>query len=141
MKNILIKSITIILIFNLIFIIFSNISLVKAKSTPVTETTKVATTIDDIISQGDGFLNEGKESPINDTNMKNLSNIIYNTLLAIGMVVAVIIGLILGIKFLMSTIDEKVKIKEKLIAYFIGCIVLFGAFGIWKIIITIMENI
>ena len=139
MENRFIKIITIIAI--LTCIIFSNISLVKAKSTSVTETTKVATTIDDIINQGDGFLNEGKESPINDTNMKNLSNIIYNTLLAIGMVVAVIIGLILGIKFLMSTIDEKVKIKEKLIAYFIGCIVLFGAFGIWKIIITIMQKI
>lgn len=63
----------------------------------------------------------------------------YNTLLLIGMVIAVIIGTIIGIKFMLSSVEEKAKVKEILLVYFIGCIVLVGAFSIWKIILTIMD--
>ncbi len=71
--------------------------------------------------------------------LKTFSDTIYNTLLLIGMVIAVIIGTIIGIKFMMSSVEEKAKLKEILIVYVVGCIVLVGAFSIWKIIITIMS--
>lgn len=62
---------------------------------------------------------------------------IYNILLMIGMAVAVGIGTVLGVKFLMGSMEEKAQIKESLIPFVIGCVVVFGAFGIWKAVISV----
>ena len=64
---------------------------------------------------------------------------IYNILTISGMIIAVIVGTILGIKFMVSSIEEKAKIKEILIVYIIGCVVLVGAFSLWKIIVNLMS--
>ena len=37
--------------------------------------------------------------------------------------------------------ESKAKIKESLMAYFIGCVVIFGAFTIWRIVVTIGNQI
>lgn len=66
---------------------------------------------------------------------------IYNILLIIGMAVAVVIASILGIKFMIGSMEEKAQIKESLIPFIIGCIVVFGAFGIWKIFINIGSSL
>ena len=55
------------------------------------------------------------------------------------MIIAVIVGTILGIKFMVSSIEEKAKIKEILLVYIIGCVVLVGAFSLWKIIVNLMS--
>ena len=34
--------------------------------------------------------------------------------------------------------EEKANIKEVLVPYVVGCIVIFGAFAIWKLIVTIL---
>ena len=52
-------------------------------------------TIDDIFSEADDFLNKDENQEV--LNVKGTSDIIYNVLLAIGMITAVIVGLILGI--------------------------------------------
>jgi hypothetical protein len=51
-----------------------------------------------------------------------------------------LVGVILGIQFIVSATEGKAKIKEKLIPYCIGCIVVFGAFGIWKLVINILKD-
>ena len=42
---------------------------------------------------------------------------------------------------MLGSMEEKAQIKEALIPFVIGCIVAFGAFGIWKIFITIGNNL
>ena len=44
------------------------------------------------------------------------------------------------IKLMASNIDTKVEAKNLLIPYVVGCIVVFGGFGIWKIVVTILQN-
>lgn len=66
---------------------------------------------------------------------------IYYGLMALGICLAVIIGAILGIKIMWGSIEQQVKAKEMLIPYAIGCIVIFGAFGIWKLCINIFAKI
>ena len=65
---------------------------------------------------------------------------LYNALLIIGIIIAVIVGTILGIKFMIGSVEEKADIKKLLIPYIVGCIVVFGAFGIWKLVVTILAN-
>lgn len=97
--------------------------------------------VDDIIEAGGSFIKKGEQQQqaIQDSQIKTVSDQIYNILLAIGTVIAVIIGAILGIQFMVGSMDEKAKVKESLIPFVIGCVIIFGAFGIWKLIITILK--
>lgn len=96
-----------------------------------------------IIYGADGFIDAGKDtSETIDTNkLSDVSNIIYNALFLIGMVIAVAMASILGIKFMLGSAEEKADIKDSLVPFIIGCIVVFGAFGIWKIFINIGNSI
>ena len=73
--------------------------------------------------------------------MKALSNDLYNILLVIGVIVAAIIGTILGVQFITGSVEQKSKVKESLIPYVVGCVVIFGAFGIWKFVVTILAQV
>lgn len=78
---------------------------------------------------------------IDEGKLNEASSAIYNALTSIGMIVSVIVGLILGITFMVASADDKAKVKEALLPYVIGCVVIFGAFGIWKIVINTFNGI
>ena len=40
-----------------------------------------------------------------------------------------------------NEIEEKAEIKTMLIPYIIGCVVVFGAFTIWKIVVDILQSV
>lgn len=99
-----------------------------------------ATTISNIIQGADGFITNGSSSDmIAGDKIKNLSDIIYNVLLILGTVIAVIVGSVLGIQFITGSVEQKAKVEDSLIPFVIGCVVIFGAFGIWKLVITILR--
>lgn len=54
---------------------------------------------------------------------------------------AVIVGIIIGIKYMIGSIDEKAECKQLLLPYFVSCFVVFGAFGIWKLAVNIVSKI
>lgn len=96
----------------------------------------------EIVEEGKKFIEIGEsgESKIDSSDLKNLSNTLYTILLVIGIVIAIIVGLILGIKFIMGSIEEKAEIKTMIIPYVIGCVIVFGAFTIWKIVVDILQS-
>lgn len=92
----------------------------------------------DVFSSADDFVEIGSGgSDIDSGKVKTISDTIYNTLLTIGIALSVIIGAVLGIKFMVSSADEKAQVKEALIPYVAGCVVVFGAFGIWRLVMII----
>lgn len=122
-------------------IIFSIISMLFIISTLTSYT--YAFSIGDIFTGADNFIQAGidDENPtIDDTNLENMSDLLYNTLLVIAIVVAVIVGLVIGIQFMTGSVAQKAKVKETLIPYIAGCIVIFGAFGIWKLGVEILSQ-
>lgn len=108
---------------------------------------------DEIIQQGDKFINDGKlnqfelnedGTPVPILNQELLQQKIepvYNILLALGVAISVGAGAVMGIKFMAGSVEEQAKIKEMLIPYIIGCIVVFGGFGIWKIVMNLAGDI
>lgn len=125
------KSLIIVILILIINIMLFNINTVKAAG------------ISNVISGGDSFIQAGTEGDvtIDQDKLKDTSNTIYNILLILGMGIAVIISAILGIKFMIGSAEEKAQIKDALVPFVIGCIVIFGAFGIWKIFINIGNNL
>ena len=99
--------------------------------------------LDSLFEKADSWIETGennKDGKIRTSNLRNVSNDIYNILLSVGTGVAVIVGALLGLKYMTAGIDEKVKVKESLIPYLISCVVLFGTFGIWKLVVLILKN-
>ena len=101
------------------------------------------TDIDTIVTSANSFMDnqEGDINTISEDNIKNLSDSIYNILLIVGVIIAVIVGAIIGIKFMTGSVEQKANIKELLIPYIVGCVVIFGAFGIWKIVVLMLKDI
>ena len=64
--------------------------------------------VDDIIEAGGSFIKKGEQQQqaIQDSQIKTVSDQIYNILLAIGTVIAVIIGAILGIILIVTKIKK-----------------------------------
>ena len=101
-------------------------------------------TPDTIIGDADSFMDTGATSDVATINQDNADVVfdsIYNILLAIGIAVTVIWGLVIAIKLMMSSVEEKAEYKKLLAPYLVGCVVIFGSFIIWKIIIVIMNNV
>ena len=97
--------------------------------------------LDDMISDADAFVNDGSVTYQQDK-LSEVSNIIYNILLSVGVMIAVIIGAIIGIKLMVSSgVDKKVEAKQLLVPYVVGCVVVFGGFGIWKLLVQILQGL
>lgn len=117
---------------SLILLIIINIMLIP----------KVTYAMDDVISQGDSFINAGKGQEKIDTDaLKATSNDIYNILFTIAVVLAVAVGMVIGIQFMLGGAEEQAKVKETLIPYVIGVFVVFASFTIWKIAVNIGNDV
>ena len=120
-------------ILSIILILFLLINICPTKTQAVN--------LDGIMSGADNFIEKGKNgtTTIDETQLQNTSDLIYNILLGVSMVIAVIVGIILGIKYMMASTEEKAEVKETLVPYVVSCVIMFGAFTIWKIVINIIQ--
>ena len=107
------------------------------------ETTDTAKDIDGLIADGDGFLAKANnlQGAVNIAGLQDFSNAFYNILFAIGIVASVIVGMILGIKLMLASPEGKAELKQYILPYIIGCVVIFAGFGIWKLVVTILANV
>lgn len=106
------------------------------------DNTTLASGLDDMIGDADSFVKTfGRVDKIDNAELAELSGIIYNIALQIGIAVAVIIGLALGIQFMLTGVDGRADVKKALTVYIVGCVAIFGAFGIWKLVVNIMQQI
>ena len=98
--------------------------------------------LDDVMNNGNSFLNAGSESStmIDQNDLKSLSNFISGVLLTIAIGVTVITGAIMGLNFITQSIEEKAKVKESMIPWVIG-IVSFGAFTIWEVAVNLFQSL
>lgn len=96
--------------------------------------------VDDMIKDADSFINIG-HSNYNETVLQDFSKTMYNILLAVGVVAAVIVGAIIGLKLMMETSpEEKAETTKLLVPYIAGCVIVFGGFTIWKIVVIVLQG-
>ena len=97
--------------------------------------------LDDMMNDADDFVNSsGGTIQYKESALQEFSNNFYNIMLSVGVAVAVIMGGILGIKYMASSVEERATTKKTLIAYAVGCVVVFGGFAIWKLVVTILQG-
>lgn len=114
-----------------IFIILFNLFIPNAYAGP----------LQGIVNNAQNFVNNGENggNVINNNALKEGSNTLYNVLLIIGIAVAFIWGIVLGIQFITGSLGEKADVKKNLIVYLVGCVIIFGAFGIWRLLLQLLE--
>lgn len=101
-------------------------------------------TTGEVITDADAFIDKGQAGStkiFSEKDLKQLSNTIYNILLVIGIVIAVLLGAVLGIKFMLEGAEGKAEVQKALVPYVMGCIVIFGAFTIWKVVVLVLQGL
>lgn len=73
----------------------------------------------------------------NWTNFSDLAGVLWGA----GVVIVFVCGVILGIKYMFSSADEKANIKESLPPYIIGTVIILGALSIWTFLVKFAEDI
>lgn len=95
-----------------------------------------------ILSEGKDFIKKGSsQTPIKWDEIKKNILPIAHILAAIATVVFMIVGMIMGIKYMISGADERAGIKQKLIWLIIAMVLVYGATGIYNLVVEIMQNI
>ena len=83
----------------------------------------------------------GNTSAQGTDEIKNVGNSVIGILQVVGIVLSVIVLIILGIKYMMGSAEEKAEYKKTLLPYIIGACILFGASTIAGIIYNIAINL
>lgn len=118
-------------------ILIAIISLILIFSLPIYSN---AFSFDSIFGGAQDFLAEGSSSGaqgISETDVRNIANVISGILLTIAIAVTFISIGVMGVSFAIQTVEEKAKIKEAMVPWLIGIFVSFGAYGIWKFVMSI----
>ena len=135
---------TIIILTIMITIIAPKVAFAAPDSGGGTSDGYVVPSIGEIIDSGNNFIIEGQgqqDSTIKMENVNKVVNFLYAVAVGIGLLIATIVGILLGAKFMLSaSSEEKAKYKQQLIAYLVGVAVIAGAFGIWKIVVNTLNT-
>ena len=76
----------------------------------------------------------GITQPQLDGNLLNMLGGIIGIIQIVGTAVAVGASIYLGIRYIMSSVEDKADIKKKLIPFVIGVFIFYGATGIIQLI-------
>lgn len=66
--------------------------------------------------------------------ISTLGGNIVNILQVVGIVIAVVVILVIGIKYLIGSAEEKAKYKETMIPYIVGALLVFAGTSIVKVV-------
>lgn len=93
----------------------------------------------EIISSGQGFINKGKgDAPISMSEAQNLLPL-GRIVMGIALGVLVVVGMIMGVKYMISGADERANMKQKLIWYLVAAVLILAPVGVYNLIVGIMS--
>lgn len=117
-------------IFNLIIILMFALTLTNVFALNTTDIKNGAT----------NFINDAKSSDFNGQIAPTMTTL-ADLMMGIGVMVLIITGLMIAIKTMSDGAYGKAQLKEALTPYFIGCIVIISGWTIWKIVVSVMQNL
>lgn len=83
----------------------------------------------------------GDEGNIKATEVKSFMNSIINIVSLVGSAVAIIALIILGIKYMMGSAEEKAEYKKTLLPYVIGAVLIFAASNLASVIYNMAKGV
>lgn len=96
----------------------------------------------------DGFMTDaqtwlsGAEEKASETSIDNTkTSELAGILMAVGLGIDVIGGVILGIRYMLASAQEKADLKKISMWYVIGSVIILGGVGIWSAVIKSIESV
>lgn len=134
-----ITKISVLLIFIVCVVIIPNFSMAVADSGSATTgggTTAVTPTNQMGLGDLNSYVGGGSASTTFATRMSRVAG----TLTAIGVVTSVVGLIVIGIKYMLGSVEEKADYKKTMIPYIVGCFLVFTVSLIPQLIYIIMSN-
>ncbi len=79
-------------------------------------------------------------STVNTDKVVNLGATIVTIMQTVGIVVAVVVLLVLGIKYMMGSAEEKAEYKKTMIPYLVGAVLIFASTTIVNVVYNIANG-
>ena len=86
----------------------------------------------DVLSDIDSYAD--MEDDTDYTDLENIVSIVITVITNIGMIVAVLMSAIIGIKYMLGSIEEKAEYKKDMMPYVIGAALIFGVCSIVRML-------
>lgn len=80
---------------------------------------------------------DGDTTTVDTQKITNTTNNIVKVIAVVGVIVSVIVLMILGIKYMIGSVEEKAEYKKTMMPYIIGMTILFAASTIVSIIYNV----
>ncbi len=77
----------------------------------------------------------------NNTQFIGLANVIVGTMRAVGTVIAVVALMVIGLRYMFGSLEERANYKETMVPYLIGAVMLFTIPNILGIIYDLVKGI
>lgn len=74
-----------------------------------------------------------------DDKISQIGGYVFNAVAVVGSGIAIISITILGIKYMVSSVEDKAQVKKKLVPFVIGAAIFFGASFVMRIIFDIVS--
>lgn len=108
----------------------------KGESTPRDNVTFV-----DVLQNVDSYVPSDTVTGSDAQKITEKASLILTIITNVGIVLAILMSAILGIKYMLGSLEEKAEYKKDLLPYFIGSILLFGICTIVKVLQTLGQSI
>ena len=108
----------------------------KGESTPRGNVTFV-----DVLQNVDSYIPNDTVTGSDAQKITEKASFILTIITNVGIVLAVLMSAILGIKYMLGSLEERAEYKKDLVPYFIGSILLFGVCTIVKVLQTLGQSI
>ena len=91
---------------------------------------------DRVITNFDGYKGPSSSS----TKLNNVANAVTGTIMAVGTVISVITLAIIGVRYMMGSVEERAEYKKTLLPWMIGAIMVFAITTIPSIIYNMVHK-
>lgn len=76
-----------------------------------------------------------------DTTIENIGSTILSIITGVGMILAIVLVAVLGVKYMMGSTEEKAEYKKSMIPYLVGAVLVFGASAIGRSVVGFGQQI
>lgn len=89
---------------------------------------------------GLGPLSEYRGKDVESSKVKEMAGNLLGAIQAVGVVVSVVMLTVIGIKYMLGSIEERAEYKKTLFPYIVGAFMVFAVTTIPQLIYTFMKN-
>lgn len=83
---------------------------------------------------------DGSGATVNTTGVQNIGQNIFAVIRTVGILLSVIILVVLGIKYMMGSAEEKAEYKKTMIPYIVGAALIFAASALSQVLYNVFSN-